>query len=85
MGLAVALTAALLWSFYSLGILFLNVLAGAFSDYAGYADLFGFDWAGYLYKFLAQLFAISLGAGVVSWFAAEIYNDLNQVLDKKLK
>jgi hypothetical protein len=84
-GLATAITTAVLWSFYSLGNLALDVLVVALVDGADCANLSNFNWAEHINRYFAQVLFITVATGSLGWLTATIYNDINDYFSLKLK
>lgn len=84
-GFAVAITAAFLWSFYSLGNLALDVLVVAVVDGVNQTNISDFNWAERANTYLAQVSFITIATGILGWVVAEIYNDFNGMFSLKLK
>jgi hypothetical protein len=49
-----------------------------------YTDFSSFEWTGFLSRFLFNLVALSLGAGLTGWLIAGFCNRLNEISDPKL-
>ena len=81
-GLAIALSAALVWSIYSVGVFSWMVaimyLSGVYTNFAS------FDWSYFLSQFLISLIALCIGSGVTGWLTAVFYNRLNEDSEPKL-
>lgn len=84
-GVAVAVTAGFLWSFFSLGSFLLDILVITLLTETNVQDLSSLGWANYANKYLALLVIITLAAGTLGWMIAEIYNDLTGMFRLKLK
>ncbi len=84
-GLSVAITAAFLWSFYSVGNLCLDIVFITFIEGTIYGNLSNFNWAIYANNYLILMIGITLVTGVLGWLIAEIYNELEGLLSIKLK
>lgn len=83
-GWAGAITAAVLWTIYSITTFLLLITAiFLFSD-IGYLDLFAFEYKPMLVKFILGLYILMLGAGFTGKMIADIYNFLIEKTDTKL-
>jgi 2TM family of unknown function (DUF5676) len=83
-GLAGAITVAVLWTIYSVGVFLLMLLAFNLSGDFAYTDLTNYDWRQPLVRFILFLYILSLGALLAGKLAAEIYNFLVEKSELKL-
>lgn len=84
LGLAVVITAAVLWSIYRAGAFVLLVIEIYVSSHFGYIDLSNYDWKPEIADFVLYLLVISLGAGLMGWLIAGVYNFLNKIFAPRL-
>jgi hypothetical protein len=75
-GWAGAIAVAVLWTFYSIVVFLLFILAINLSGDFGYTDVANFDWQPPLVKFILILSVLSFGAMLTGRLTAEIYNFL---------
>ena len=83
-GVAAALAAAVLWSVYSFCAISLLIIAINLSGDLAYTNFGNFEWTNFLSRFLVDLVALSLGAGLTGWLIAGFYNYLNENSAPKL-
>jgi 2TM family of unknown function (DUF5676) len=85
LGLAGAIVAGILWTFYSVAVLLLTLLAINLSGDFAYTDLTNYDWHPPLVKFILFLYIFCLGAMLTGKMTAEIYNFLIDRCEIKLR
>lgn len=84
-GLALAIAVAFVWSIYCIGILILTLLSIFLTDSTNYTNSGNFDLMSYVSKYLSLLITVIPISGLFGWLVAEIYNDLSDIFDIRLK